>query len=167
MSKIRLRKRFILSVIALVGYLGYLVYEDHIKQQDLFLQSKKVEIDETLYKRIDELLPKQKTKDSNPTTEYINPTPPIIIPETPIILPDPIPAIPAMPASEQPKGHWVKKTCNFCKGTGKDPFRTYAPRYGTTPHNVWCSLCNGYYEPHYHERCPSCNGKGYQEDYEY
>ncbi|MBQ4056922.1 MAG: LysM peptidoglycan-binding domain-containing protein [Bacteroidaceae bacterium] len=54
------------------------------------------------------------------------------------------------------------KACSFCKGTGINPGKEYAPRFGTAT-KVHCSTCGDYDYPHHHEKCPSCNGKGYIE----
>jgi hypothetical protein len=57
------------------------------------------------------------------------------------------------------------KTCSFCKGTGKSPIKTDAPYFGGGIEYVRCSHCGELARPHYHERCPSCMGRGYTGGY--
>lgn len=54
------------------------------------------------------------------------------------------------------------KTCNYCKGTGINPGKDYVARFGSST-KVRCSTCGDIDFPHYHEKCPSCGGKGYTE----
>ena len=51
------------------------------------------------------------------------------------------------------------KTCGLCGGKGWIVSTKGVPDFGTG--NVWCKECNQSVPPnHYHETCPSCNGKG-------
>lgn len=58
-----------------------------------------------------------------------------------------------------------QKVCNYCKGTGNDPYPSYGTSYGLDrSSDKKCEIC-GKYENHYHKRCISCSGKGYIESY--
>lgn len=51
-------------------------------------------------------------------------------------------------------------TCSFCKGTGVNPGIETVPSYGTDCEmSVSCQYCSNP-TPHYHKKCPSCNGRG-------
>lgn len=57
---------------------------------------------------------------------------------------------------------YVEETCSFCHGSGDSPVKEYAPNYtGEQPAQKYCSVCKAYADPHYHKKCPSCGGKGY------
>jgi len=48
-------------------------------------------------------------------------------------------------------------SCNYCKGTGIDPYPTHAPDYtGKQKTQEYCNICNAYKDPHYHKKCLSC-----------
>lgn len=67
--------------------------------------------------------------------------------------------------SEQPKTLTYREVpCSFCKGSGKDPYPTYAPYYGGERTASWCSICKDYKYPHYHKNCVSCGGTGYKRE---
>lgn len=51
-------------------------------------------------------------------------------------------------------------TCSFCKGTGVNPGIETVPTYGNDCEmSVHCQYCSNP-KPHYHKKCPSCNGRG-------
>lgn len=62
----------------------------------------------------------------------------------------------------------IRKTCTFCKGTGKNPLKSFGPDYtgGQVITIEYCPICGKSEKKHYHEACPSCQGLGYTEAYE-
>jgi len=61
-------------------------------------------------------------------------------------------------------------TCTYCKGTGKSPQKKYPPNYSGTSRSEQkqerCDVCGEWAAPHWHDTCPSCAGKGYNEKYQ-
>ena len=55
------------------------------------------------------------------------------------------------------------KTCSLCRGTGYNPGKERPPfySYSEDPMTGHCDIC-GDMSNHYHNPCPSCNGKGYR-----
>jgi|GEM_PF-3415005 len=67
---------------------------------------------------------------------------------------------PSTPATKN-RGHIERITCSYCKGSKYDPAPTYGPSFGLErSSNETCNIC---FKPkdHYHKKCPSCNGRGY------
>ncbi|MBQ2373819.1 MAG: hypothetical protein II299_01745 [Alistipes sp.] len=139
--------RLILGAIVVVGYIGYLAYENSPKLEYTSIEQNNI--------KNEKIIP-----DPEPIPDP-DPEPiPIPIPDPePIPDPDPDP-------DPEPKGRWVKKPCDFCGETGKNPGKTYSPYYGGDRNKVRCRECGDLDYPHYHENCPSCLGKGYNEYYE-
>lgn len=56
-----------------------------------------------------------------------------------------------------------KEICSFCKGTGVSPTSKSVASFGSTS-DVWCDVCHKWVSAGhgYHDKCPSCNGKGYR-----
>lgn len=60
------------------------------------------------------------------------------------------------------EAQFYKETCTFCKGTGVSPSCNWAPNYvGNNATLYYCEYCKERKELHHHDRCPSCQGKGY------
>jgi hypothetical protein len=54
----------------------------------------------------------------------------------------------------------VVKECSLCKGTGTSPIKESAPYYGGERSREWCDTCGDFSYPHWHKKCPSCDGAG-------
>ena len=51
------------------------------------------------------------------------------------------------------------KACNLCNGTGQY-VKGSSPNYTGNSQKKWCNICQAEKYPHYHDKCPSCNGTG-------
>jgi TPR repeat protein len=49
--------------------------------------------------------------------------------------------------------------CSLCNGTGKY-MKGYSSDYTGNTAKTWCNICSQEMYPHYHDKCPSCNGTG-------
>lgn len=71
---------------------------------------------------------------------------------------------PAMPSGKYDSGNKRQNSrsssvCTLCNGSGQH-FKASSPDYTGNATKKWCSICNANMYPHYHSKCPSCNGKG-------
>jgi hypothetical protein len=56
----------------------------------------------------------------------------------------------------------AQKTCTYCHGN-RQVYKSDEPNYtGETQVQKWCDICQKNRYPHYHIRCPKCNGTGYE-----
>lgn len=53
----------------------------------------------------------------------------------------------------------VDVKCTYCDGSGVNPNPTYSPNYTGKPNTTYCATCRRTIDAHYHDKCPSCNGR--------
>ena len=81
---------------------------------------------------------------------------------TPTASPTAYPVTTPSAPSSTPKQHGMRE-CPGCGGKGYVyDSKEYGPRYTAESEKVWCDICHGYDDRHYHKRprCQVCNGKG-------
>lgn len=64
------------------------------------------------------------------------------------------------------RGEWITEPCEYCNKTGYSLIdKEYWPHLAGERLTYWCDICKCKDYSHYHNRCPHCNGLGYNRRY--